>query len=186
MNQTTDSAGNAKITPCDDGSYCCGANAVAQSCCANHHGVFIKDGQETSVNPNATSSSTSSSTGPSASASTPSGSRKSENSGVNTGAIVGGVVGGVAVLAVIAGFGSYLLVRKRRRANAVVSTRDPKWRLDYDPDDMVEVDANNTQKIEIPGQAVMRPELRGVIPPLMRHELGEATPPLTEMDVVPR
>lgn len=56
----TDQANNdVIITPCNDGSYCCGDNAVAVSCCQSHHGVFIVNGQETTVNPNGTSTSSS-------------------------------------------------------------------------------------------------------------------------------
>lgn len=46
------------ITECDNGSYCCGDNPRAKTCCQNGEGLFIANGEETRVNPNATSSAT--------------------------------------------------------------------------------------------------------------------------------
>lgn len=58
----TDQANNDVIvTPCTDGSYCCGSNAVATSCCQNGLGYFIVNGEETRVNPHSSSSSSSTS-----------------------------------------------------------------------------------------------------------------------------
>ena len=40
------------ITPCDDGSYCCGNGTIAQACCSNGNGYFIDaNGEATEDNP---------------------------------------------------------------------------------------------------------------------------------------
>lgn len=59
VNGTDQANHDVFITPCADGSYCCGENAVATSCCQNGQGYFIVNGEETRVNPNGSSSSSS-------------------------------------------------------------------------------------------------------------------------------
>ncbi|MCJ1430074.1 hypothetical protein MMC29_007989, partial [Sticta canariensis] len=44
------------ITPCGDGSYCCGDGTDAQDCCDKKKGVFLLNGETTSKNPSGTSS----------------------------------------------------------------------------------------------------------------------------------
>ncbi|KAL9601998.1 MAG: hypothetical protein Q9219_002106 [cf. Caloplaca sp. 3 TL-2023] len=47
--------GSVKVTPCQDGSYCCGVGSFADTCCSKGAGVFIaKNGQTTNINPSAT------------------------------------------------------------------------------------------------------------------------------------
>ncbi|KAL8816339.1 MAG: hypothetical protein Q9191_008350 [Dirinaria sp. TL-2023a] len=40
-----------EVTPCGDGSYCCGEGPIAGSCCENGEGVWIENGEETLQNP---------------------------------------------------------------------------------------------------------------------------------------
>ncbi|MCJ1263662.1 hypothetical protein MMC22_003532 [Lobaria immixta] len=47
---------HATITPCGDGSYCCGNGTGAQPCCDEKKGVFLSNGETTSSNPSGTSS----------------------------------------------------------------------------------------------------------------------------------
>ena len=40
------------VTPCDDGSYCCGNGTIAQGCCSNGNGYFIDaNGEASQKNP---------------------------------------------------------------------------------------------------------------------------------------
>ena len=62
------------VTPCDDGSYCCGNGTVAQGCCSNGNGYLIdSNGEATQNNPftSNAASSISSETSKPASSSTP-------------------------------------------------------------------------------------------------------------------
>ena len=168
-NGTKQASMDVQITPCNDGSYCCGdpTKATSQACCDSGQGVFIKNGREVPK----TASVASSSTVPTASTSSPPQVDKTKHSS-DTGAIVGGVVGGVAGLLALVGVVSYLLYRRRRGAFAQPSN-DLKWPSITPNQLMAEADATSTQKIEAPGMAVMRPEL------------GETEPPLHEMATSP-
>ncbi|KAL8790641.1 MAG: hypothetical protein Q9213_000489 [Squamulea squamosa] len=127
--------GSVRVTPCQDGSYCCGVGTSANNCCAKGQGVFLaKDGQTTNVNPSSTSSSsavTSStiSTTQITSSASPSGAvaatsrtatgasaaavtKTTEKSTNNTGAIAGGVVGGLVAAALIIVAGLWSLRRR--------------------------------------------------------------------------
>ncbi|KAI4194912.1 MAG: hypothetical protein LQ348_002535 [Seirophora lacunosa] len=121
---TNDSPGSGRqmdndeqVTPCSDGSYCCGDGGLGSSCCNEGRGVFVRDGTTQNNNPTATpTSSTTSETlpttantlpvtaaisaGPTADAA-PTPASSSQDSGVNTGAIAGGLVGGLAGLLII-------------------------------------------------------------------------------------
>lgn len=49
--------GSVRVTPCPDGSYCCGVGSFANNCCSTGAGIWIaKDGQTTSVKPSAAAS----------------------------------------------------------------------------------------------------------------------------------
>ena len=50
------------LTPCDNGSFCCGFGRNASECCEEGRGVWIKNGRETNINPNATAKAVTSST----------------------------------------------------------------------------------------------------------------------------
>lgn len=117
---------NYRITPCKDGSYCCGVGLLADQCCTDKKGVFVINGLPTDVNPSANSSSQSStslasltastitivsSSSASSPASTGAASANSKSSN-HTGAIVGGVIGGVAVVVLAVGFFLFLGQRK--------------------------------------------------------------------------
>jgi len=109
------------VTPCNDGSFCCGIPKNANSCCSSGQGVWVKDGKETRSNPSlsALSSISSSATIGSSNATLVSGSKSSSTSlqqsrvtvtstpqstlasnpvraKSDTPSIVGGTVGGVA------------------------------------------------------------------------------------------
>ncbi|KAL8971904.1 MAG: hypothetical protein Q9183_000830 [Haloplaca sp. 2 TL-2023] len=135
------------VTPCEDGSYCCGNGEQGSSCCRNKGGVFVADGTTQANKPTKavapatllTSSSESATysfsttlavnTFPTPSATAPASTSAAgssgqevrqeppDDSGPNTGAIVGGVVGAVAALLLIAAALWFFVFRKRRRAN---------------------------------------------------------------------
>lgn len=81
------------VTPCKNGSYCCGNGTLADACCAMDLGLFVINGSTTQRNPAPTASSSeipSSLTSPASSA--------AKKPARETGAIVGGAIGGVVVL----------------------------------------------------------------------------------------
>ena len=121
------------VTPCGDGSYCCGNGTLAEKCCNDKKGVFVVDGGNPDVNPSSTSKAASSTSAVSKSTSSSSSSSSSKispaliSSPTNTiiaspsttssssnhaGAIAGGVVGGLAIIALLI-FGILLLRRRR-------------------------------------------------------------------------
>lgn len=125
------------VTPCNDGSYCCGHGNTAETCCANGNGVFLVNGEAKNVNPTASSSASKTakatkaagtktagtSRGPAAitvtaPASSTSAAVESDSPKKNhAGAIAGGVVGGIVLLALLAGLGWFLLRRRRTHAS---------------------------------------------------------------------
>lgn len=134
------SGADATVTPCDDGSYCCGNGTLAEKCCNDKKGVFVIDGITTDVNPLSTSK-TSSSTGSTLSSSSNSASSTSTSivspalassptstvsasssakstSPNHTGPIVGGVIGGIAVVALLI-LAALLLQRRRMRRQSL-------------------------------------------------------------------
>ena len=136
VNGTSEVNNDVQVTQCSDGSYCCGSNGIASACCNGGQGVWIVNGEETSVNPNASAASSSTTTSsPSisapgqtavsegvssapqstAGATSPAKSNKDANSAAKVGGVVGGVVGGFIGLALILGACWFFLVRKRRQ-----------------------------------------------------------------------
>lgn len=128
------------VTPCDDGSYCCGNGTRADACCKEKKGLFVIDGKAVSLDPDTASKTASTSSNrakPSSSStaslslsepvgapavtaqSSPTGLQSSSTSPASsaakssdkTGAIVGGIIGGIAVLVLIVGI---TLILKRR------------------------------------------------------------------------
>ncbi|KAL8895610.1 MAG: hypothetical protein Q9207_008094 [Kuettlingeria erythrocarpa] len=132
-----------QVTPCTDGSYCCGDGSLGSTCCSEGRGVFVRDGTTQNANPTVTSASSTASTSASesrttpfmstgvsagrtatgttslASTSTPTAAASSQASKVNVGAIAGGVVGGLAGLFSIVLAAWYLFLRKRKANQAV-------------------------------------------------------------------
>ncbi|KAI4227356.1 MAG: hypothetical protein LQ349_006719 [Xanthoria aureola] len=110
---------DSTITQCPDLSYCCGDKNT--TCCEQGHGVWMKDGEPTTINPNATQpTSTSailaSATSPATSLPTPVPSPPPKPPALSKGAIAGiavGAVGWVVILAIA--LYSFILRRKRRR-----------------------------------------------------------------------
>ena len=158
------SASDVIITPCNDGSLCCGNSNAATACCASGQGVWIVNGQVTNVNPSGTSTASSPSTLSASSTSTtyatlsassplpsstsvlptPPGGHSTSN---HTGAIIGGVVGGVGGVAVIAAAVWFLLHRQ------IKSNQTPRPLA-------VELDAQNSQLAELDvGQGFLRHEI---------------------------
>lgn len=113
------------VTPCGDGSYCCGHGPMAKSCCSNGNGYSINDKGEAVRSIPATSRaaiSTPSGTLVPTSTSTPSEplivasiTVTATPKKINAGAAAGGVVAGVVVLASIC-VGGFVLWRRKRRA----------------------------------------------------------------------
>ena len=147
VNGTIEAGSDVQVTQCSDGSYCCGstANGIASACCNGGQGVWIVNGEETSVNPNASaapSNAPSSTTTSSPSISDPAALASAQSSGQTAvseavssapqpttqtlspaksdkddhlAAKVGGVVGGVIGLALILGACWFFLALKRRQ-----------------------------------------------------------------------
>ncbi|KAL8926539.1 MAG: hypothetical protein Q9208_002866 [Pyrenodesmia sp. 3 TL-2023] len=126
-----------QVTPCTDGSYCCGDGSLGFDCCNEGRGVFVRDGTTQNANPSSTSASSTpssstdgSTTTPPTSASvsadqrtaapslaptlTPTAATTPEGSKVDAGAVAGGVVGGLAGLVFIVVGAWYLLFKRRK------------------------------------------------------------------------
>ncbi|KAL8923492.1 MAG: hypothetical protein Q9172_003099 [Xanthocarpia lactea] len=122
------------VTPCVDGSYCCGDGSLGSECCNNGRGVFLRDGTTQKDNPASTSSgrpssspiSTTLPTRAATSAATTAGlvasstptvssaSLTAPESKPSVGAIVGGVIGGLAGLVLVLAALWFLIFRKRK------------------------------------------------------------------------
>ena len=115
-----------KVTPCSDGSYCCGDGAVGYTCCNDGRGVFLKDGTTQATNPSSTIASSSSSpttagvsaspTADADSSLTPATSPPSPN--VDGGAIAGIVIGGLAGIVLLLVAFWFLLLKRRKGQEA--------------------------------------------------------------------
>lgn len=94
-------SGDVDLSPCDNGSWCLGANDTGRQCCQQKRGLFILDGETTTDSPNVTSDGISAgkSAGP-----------------MSTGAYVGiGLGVGLGVIAVAV---SVVIILLRRRGRA--------------------------------------------------------------------
>lgn len=80
--------------PCDNGSFCLGANDTGRQCCAQDQGFFIADGKATRTKPNATNSA-------------------SASIGIKVGIGLGVGLGVIAILALV----GFLVLRRRRRGS---------------------------------------------------------------------
>lgn len=169
------------VTPCDDGSYCCGNGTLAENCCNDKKGVFVIDGITTDVNPSSTSksasstssASTSSSASPSTSASptspsnfspalassptnTVSTSNSTKSSSSNhTGAIVGGVIGGIAVVGLLIFAALFLQRRRLQRTPLGFSWRGEKPQIFHEaPPNVTRTELDGRQMTELDGGRV--------------------------------
>jgi len=137
--QTNDYHGNIEadwdelVTPCDDGSFCCGPQSVGQSCCDLKQGYWIVNGTATKDKPPSTSTSvallpataTSQIVSSIAAASaTSTGENNNKDSCNSSAAAIGGgsAVGGL-VVGTVASLLACLVVQKRRNRRSV---SDPK------------------------------------------------------------
>ncbi|KAI4258350.1 MAG: hypothetical protein L6R42_005156 [Xanthoria sp. 1 TBL-2021] len=110
---------DSTITQCPDLSYCCGGKNA--TCCEHGNGVWIKDGEPTTINPNTTQTTTgsailASATAPATLLPTPAPPPLPNPAALSKGAIAGiavGAVGWVVILAIALWF--FILRRKRRR-----------------------------------------------------------------------
>lgn len=110
------------ITPCRDGSYCCGNGTMAQECCDDRKGIFLLNGDIVSSNPSAATSTTtafSSLNLPRATSSSPSSPDKS-SSARTIAIIVGTVLGAAHILAM--GFAIFLLKKSQHKPSQAVAT----------------------------------------------------------------
>ncbi|MCJ1262078.1 hypothetical protein MMC22_001948 [Lobaria immixta] len=124
---------NAMVTPCSDGSFCCGNGTIGEQCCSDKKGIFIIDGNTANMNPSGASSASSapaistSSTASSAAFSTPSstsssvlssaaspGSSSSFAPSHHVGAIAGGTIGGIIAVVLVIGI-TVMLTRRHMR-----------------------------------------------------------------------
>ena len=120
-------ATSVTVTPCGDGTYCCGHQQPARNCCSNGNGFYIDaNGEATRDNPATTRSAISTPSGTLVAVSTSQPIQPSIVASItvtaaptknNIGAIAGGVVAGVVVLALM-GAGAFILWRRKRRASA--------------------------------------------------------------------
>lgn len=125
-----DAAGNDVIvTPCDDGSFCCGDSVTGPPCCDAGEGFWLLNGEVFSTKPTSTVSSTATSsastvasaltTDPSSTASsTSSPSAAPSKSRDYTGVIAGSVVGGIAALALLITVLWWLSWKKKKTASS--------------------------------------------------------------------
>ncbi|KAL8668527.1 MAG: hypothetical protein Q9168_006847 [Polycauliona sp. 1 TL-2023] len=112
------------ITECSDLSYCCGDKNT--TCCDQGNGVWLKDGEPTTINPNSTRTTTDAATLASTTASdavqtvTVSSPHSKSTNGLGKPAIAGIAVGAVAGAAILAlSIWLFLHQRKRRRRGDV-------------------------------------------------------------------
>ncbi|KAI4284400.1 MAG: hypothetical protein L6R38_001453 [Xanthoria sp. 2 TBL-2021] len=134
-----------QVTPCSDGSYCCGDGSLGSSCCNQGRGVFVRDGTTQAANPTSTPASSSSLQSPSGSPTTtgvPAGPTRttasslapatsSPRSNVNAGAIAGIVIGGLAGIVLLLGAVWFLCFRRRKAKKA--ARNDITQRQGYPP-----------------------------------------------------
>lgn len=124
------SANDAPVTPCGDGSFCCGEQgSSSKNCCGAGHGVWVVNGSTTSVHPSSTTTSSTSvsftvSTEPSiVSTSEPAG-NKHIGKGVIAGIIVGAVLGTGFLLTIV---WKGLKLYKRKLTTTVQQGSDNFW-----------------------------------------------------------
>lgn len=148
------------VTPCGNGSYCCGNGTLADNCCRENRGLFVKDGRAVSPDPSshisdialssstkATPSSSSSaavtlsqslndlssaaSASSSSSAALESLSPSSDTKPLHqTGVIVGAAIGGAAALALITGTIVLIGMRRIQYKSRNYETPQAAWRHD--------------------------------------------------------
>lgn len=133
------------VTPCDDGSYCCGSGPLAESCCKGNQGHFLKGGRAVSRNSSsfvsgiASSSSvkaTPSSSSRAALTPTPSASPSSAaKASHQTGLILGAALGGAAVLALITGLIVLIGIRHLQHKSGSQEVPQVIWKDQRNQDD---------------------------------------------------
>ncbi|KAL8838126.1 MAG: hypothetical protein Q9170_002267 [Blastenia crenularia] len=124
-----------QVTPCENGSYCCGDGSLGSTCCNEGRGVFVRDGTTQTANPTSTStssiSSASSTSSPTANSLTSTSNSTTDSSspksGSDAGAIAGGVVGGLAGLAAILVAAWFLFSRRRKAVKAAGDEMAQDW-----------------------------------------------------------
>ena len=116
------SSQHVKMTVCENGSFCCGIEGDASTCCDKGEGKFIVNGKAVTGTSTSISSSTATSTTVSSTSKGPSsnpnnnGPSSGSDSSSNAGTIAGGVVGGIGAVAIL-GFAVWFILRRRRRQN---------------------------------------------------------------------
>lgn len=186
------SSGDQMVTPCADGSCCCGQNAT--DCCNSNKGVWIVNGTTTNIDPasatyssatksssisSSSSSTTSTATITNAPDTTATPTSPTSTPKDHTGVIAGGVIGGLAVLALAAGAAYYILKQKRRGSTDMPESSAKYSELAPNGDkspalasgssgvEAMEMDGM-TQRMEMEGERHVGPELQG---DLRHHEL---------------
>ncbi|KAL8991591.1 MAG: hypothetical protein Q9169_007826 [Polycauliona sp. 2 TL-2023] len=134
-----------QVTPCSDGSYCCGDGPGGASCCNDGRGVFLNNGTTQAARPASTPASsatlqslpastttTGASVGSTANAaSPPSPAPSSSGSGISGGAIAGIVIGALAGIASLV-VALWFLLFRRRKADGI-ARNDMTPREGYPP-----------------------------------------------------
>lgn len=129
------------ITPCDDGSYCCGSGVLATNCCKENRGLFLKNGtavsrdstpatfdvvSSSSIKATPSSSSAAAFTlGQSLSAlapTAPASSTSATKTSNQTGVIVGAAISGAAVLALVTGIIVLIGMRRIKKRSRIQET----------------------------------------------------------------
>lgn len=166
-----------RVTLCPDESLCCGAEN--NSCCENHDGVWIRNGEISKVNPVSSSWSTassatsslstlslvSSSTNPTLSSSVSPAQSGLISASNDIGAIVGGVVGGV--IGILLSVGAAWFISRRRKPSRVhqsAPSRNEPSSVMNEPLSHIEIsgrerphEIDSQALVEIRGKAVDRP-----------------------------
>lgn len=122
------------ITPCGDGSYCCGSGILGSDCCKENRGIFVKNGTSVSRDKSSAASdivslsltkatllpSTSAARTPTATGSSSSATKTSHQTGV----ILGAAISGAAVLALMTGFIVLIGMRRNKKKYGEKTLRD--------------------------------------------------------------
>lgn len=161
--QESDRAGSDHvITPCGDGSYCCGSGLLASKCCKENRGLFVQNGtavsrdsssiafdivSSSSINATPSSSSIAALTlVQSSGALTPTASASSSpvaKPAHQTGVIVGAAIGGAAILGLITGIIVLIGMRRIKHKSPSQVTSEKNWRNKQDHE-IYEAPTNNT------------------------------------------
>ena len=185
------------ITPCGDGSYCCGSGILASDCCKENRGIFVKNGTTVSRDASSVASdivslsltkatplpSSSAALTPTATAPSSSATKTSHQTGV----ILGAAIGGAAVLALMTGLIVLIGMRRNRNKshNQETSPKILRDEIDQHHETYEASINNNTGELAIVGPAPElqdSEEVRKPVPELENFESHRWVPELQNFE----